>query len=116
HVARQANKEGQEMEASVWNLVASPFTKLIRDYDMSDWLKGLLVKVQKRKPAYDRLLRRNDDWGIHQWITIRRLFKDLIACPPASMEDLFTQAHNFMKADEANTENRLRDSRWATND
>ncbi|GKC85474.1 hypothetical protein Tco_1141191 [Tanacetum coccineum] len=46
----------------------------------------------------------------------RRFFKDLIARPPASMEDLFTQAHNFIRADEANTENRLRDSRWVPND
>nr|GEW41187.1 reverse transcriptase domain-containing protein [Tanacetum cinerariifolium] len=45
-----------------------------------------------------------------------RFFKDLIARPPASMEDLFTQAHNFIRADEANTENRLRDSRWVPND
>ncbi|GJZ43638.1 hypothetical protein Tco_0590893 [Tanacetum coccineum] len=28
------------------------------------------------------------------------------------MEDLFTQAHNFIRADEENTENRLRDERW----
>ncbi|GJU56931.1 hypothetical protein Tco_1234697 [Tanacetum coccineum] len=45
-----------------------------------------------------------------------RFFKDLIARPPASMEDLFTQAHNFIRADEANTKNRLRDSRWVPND
>ncbi|PWA71117.1 retrotransposon gag domain-containing protein [Artemisia annua] len=45
-----------------------------------------------------------------------RLFKDLIARPPTSMEDFFTQAHNFIRADEANAENRLRDSRGAAND
>nr|GEY05087.1 reverse transcriptase domain-containing protein [Tanacetum cinerariifolium] len=45
-----------------------------------------------------------------------RFFKDLIARPPASMEDLFTQAHNFIITDEANMENRLRDSKWVTND
>ncbi|PWA55873.1 reverse transcriptase domain-containing protein [Artemisia annua] len=45
-----------------------------------------------------------------------RLFKDLIARPPTSMEDLFTQAHNFIRADEANAENRLRGSRGAAND
>ncbi|GKB86407.1 reverse transcriptase domain-containing protein [Tanacetum coccineum] len=39
-----------------------------------------------------------------------RFFKDLIARRPASMEDLFTQAHNFIRADEVNTRNRLRDS------
>ncbi|PWA50478.1 retrotransposon gag domain-containing protein [Artemisia annua] len=44
-----------------------------------------------------------------------RFFKDLIARPPKSMEDLFIQAHNFIRADEANIENRLRDSRWAEN-
>ncbi|PWA61286.1 gag protein [Artemisia annua] len=44
-----------------------------------------------------------------------RFFKDLIARPPKSMEDLFIQAHNFIRADEANIENRLRDSRWADN-
>ncbi|PWA83499.1 reverse transcriptase domain-containing protein [Artemisia annua] len=32
------------------------------------------------------------------------------------MEDLFTQAHNFIRSDEANAENRLRDSRGAAND
>ena len=40
-----------------------------------------------------------------------RLFKDLIAKPPTSLEDLFTQTHNFIRAEEANNENRLRDSR-----
>ncbi|PWA39994.1 gag protein [Artemisia annua] len=45
-----------------------------------------------------------------------RLFKDLIARPPASMEDLFTQAHNFIWADESNAENRLQDGKWGTND
>ncbi|GJU96072.1 retrotransposon gag domain-containing protein [Tanacetum coccineum] len=45
-----------------------------------------------------------------------RFFKDLIARPPASMEDLFMQAHNFIRADEANAENRLRDSRGVTTD
>ncbi|GKD70073.1 retrotransposon gag domain-containing protein [Tanacetum coccineum] len=49
--------------------------------------------------------------GLRPW----RFFKDLIARPPASMEDLFTQAHNFIRANEANTKNRMRDSRWATN-
>ncbi|GJU07443.1 reverse transcriptase domain-containing protein [Tanacetum coccineum] len=45
-----------------------------------------------------------------------RFFKDLISWPPASMEDLFTQAHNFIRVDEANTENRLRDSRIRPNE
>ncbi|GKC41921.1 hypothetical protein Tco_1059643 [Tanacetum coccineum] len=32
-----------------------------------------------------------------------RFFKDLIEHQFASMEDLFTQSHNFIRADEANT-------------
>nr|GEZ68433.1 hypothetical protein [Tanacetum cinerariifolium] len=40
-----------------------------------------------------------------------RFFKDLIARPPASMEDLFTQAYNLIRVDEANMKNQLRDSR-----
>ncbi|PWA86423.1 hypothetical protein CTI12_AA044060 [Artemisia annua] len=40
-----------------------------------------------------------------------RLFKDLIARPPTSLEDLFTQTHNFIRAEEANNENRLREPR-----
>lgn len=35
------------------------------------------------------------------------IFKDLIAQPPASMEDLLTHANNFIRAKEANMENRL---------
>ncbi|GJS84226.1 hypothetical protein Tco_0750767 [Tanacetum coccineum] len=45
-------------------------------------------------------------------LCLGRLFKDLIARPPASMEDLFMQAHNFIRSDEANTKNQLRDGRW----
>nr|GEW35121.1 retrotransposon Gag domain-containing protein [Tanacetum cinerariifolium] len=45
-----------------------------------------------------------------------RFFKYLIAQARAPMEDLFMQAYNFIRANEANTENRLRDSRWVTND
>lgn len=30
-----------------------------------------------------------------------RLFKDLIARPPVSLEDLFTQTNNFIRAEEA---------------
>ncbi|GJS37932.1 gag protein [Tanacetum coccineum] len=40
-----------------------------------------------------------------------RFFKDLIARPPALMEDLSTQAHNFIRANEANIENQLQDSK-----
>nr|KAJ0195274.1 hypothetical protein LSAT_V11C700375530 [Lactuca sativa] len=39
-----------------------------------------------------------------------RLFKDLIAKPPTSLEDLFTQTYNFIRAEEANKENRLQES------
>ncbi|PWA89450.1 reverse transcriptase domain-containing protein [Artemisia annua] len=40
-----------------------------------------------------------------------RLFKDLIARPPSSMEELFTLVNNFIRAEEANTENRLREAK-----
>ncbi|GKA72557.1 gag protein [Tanacetum coccineum] len=40
-----------------------------------------------------------------------RLFKDLISRPPTSLEDLFTQTHNFIRAEDANNENRLREPR-----
>ncbi|GJW63981.1 hypothetical protein Tco_0115865 [Tanacetum coccineum] len=51
-------------------------------------------------------------WAFISGLRPGRFFKDLIAQPLASMEDLFTQARNFIRADEANTENRLRDGRW----
>ncbi|GKC94131.1 hypothetical protein Tco_1159573 [Tanacetum coccineum] len=37
-----------------------------------------------------------------------RLFKDLIARPPLSLEDLYTQANNFIRAEEVNNGNWLR--------
>ncbi|GJX61691.1 gag protein [Tanacetum coccineum] len=40
-----------------------------------------------------------------------RLFKDLIAKPPTSLEDLFTQTPNFIRAKHANNENCLREPR-----
>ncbi|PWA42661.1 hypothetical protein CTI12_AA542590 [Artemisia annua] len=43
-----------------------------------------------------------------------RLFKDLIAKPLTSLEDLFTQTHNFIRAEDANNENRLREPRRET--
>ncbi|PWA89901.1 gag protein [Artemisia annua] len=43
-----------------------------------------------------------------------RMFKDLIAKPPASLKDLFTQTHNFIRAEDANNENRLREPRQET--
>nr|GEW94891.1 hypothetical protein [Tanacetum cinerariifolium] len=36
-------------------------------------------------------------------------FKDLIAKPPTTLEDLFTQTHNFIRAEDANNENRHRE-------
>ncbi|GJW34757.1 reverse transcriptase domain-containing protein [Tanacetum coccineum] len=43
-----------------------------------------------------------------------RLFKDLIAKPLTSLEDLFTQTNNFIRAEDANNENRLREPRRET--
>ncbi|GKA48059.1 hypothetical protein Tco_0741017 [Tanacetum coccineum] len=40
-----------------------------------------------------------------------RLFKDLIARPLTSLEDMFTQTHYFIRAENANNENRLREPR-----
>ncbi|GKG55712.1 hypothetical protein Tco_0574606, partial [Tanacetum coccineum] len=45
-----------------------------------------------------------------------RLFKDLIARPPSSMEELFTSVNNFIRAEEANIKNRLWESKWETID
>lgn len=39
-----------------------------------------------------------------------RLFKDLIARPPMSLEDLYIQVNGCIRADEANNANRLRDT------
>ncbi|PWA48159.1 retrotransposon gag domain-containing protein [Artemisia annua] len=63
-------------------------------------------------------IRQCSDESLRDYFGLRlgRLFKALIARPPTSMEDLFTQAHNFITADEANMKNRLRDSRCAIND
>ncbi|GKE24539.1 reverse transcriptase domain-containing protein, partial [Tanacetum coccineum] len=43
-----------------------------------------------------------------------RLFKDLIAKPPTSLEDLFTQTNNFIRVKDVNNENRLREPRMET--
>nr|GEX01201.1 reverse transcriptase domain-containing protein [Tanacetum cinerariifolium] len=40
-----------------------------------------------------------------------RLFKDLIARPPSSMEELFTLVNSFVRAEEANIKNRLCESK-----
>ncbi|PWA38695.1 hypothetical protein CTI12_AA570620 [Artemisia annua] len=157
-----------ETEKSIRDLVASPFTARIRDYDMPNGLKvptnlrtydgttdpddhltifmGTMDVHKLPEPAWCRffhitLCGAARFWSVHQWITPRkvtlhmtdrsdgmmtgafisglrpgRFFKDLIARPPKSMEDLFIQAHNFIRADEANIENRLRDSRWLKTD
>ncbi|GKE02767.1 hypothetical protein Tco_1390750, partial [Tanacetum coccineum] len=114
----------KETEWSVRSLVASPFTARIRDYDMPDRLK-----VPTNLKTYDgttdpddhltifmgtmdaEILDRMMTGAFISGLRPGRFFKDLIARPPASMEDLFTQAHNFIRADEANAETRLRDSR-----
>ncbi|GKA15122.1 reverse transcriptase domain-containing protein [Tanacetum coccineum] len=149
-----------ETEKDIRDLVASPFTAQIRDYDMPDGLKvlmnlktydgtsdpddhltifmGTMDVHQLPEPAWCRFFHitlcgaarfwfgketldmtdRSDGMMTGAFISDLspgRLFKDLIARPPIYMEDLFTQAHNFIRADEANIENRLRDSRWANN-
>ncbi|GKC37251.1 hypothetical protein Tco_1049635 [Tanacetum coccineum] len=147
----------KESENDVRDLVASPFTKRIRDYDMPDG-----IKVPTNLRAYDGTTNLDDHltvfmgtMDVHKlpepaWcrsfhITLygaarfcretlhmadrsdvmvsgafisglrpRRLFKDLIAKPPTSLEDLFTQTHNFIRAEDTNNENRLREPRRET--
>lgn len=57
-------------------------------------------------------------WHGHSSVDYARVgsLKTSLHGPPASMEDLFTHAHNFIRVDEANTENRLRDSKWSNSD
>ncbi|GJU92861.1 hypothetical protein Tco_1317617 [Tanacetum coccineum] len=43
-----------------------------------------------------------------------RMFKDLIAKPSTSLEELFTQTHSFIRVEDANNENRLREPRRET--
>ncbi|PWA82765.1 gag protein [Artemisia annua] len=40
-----------------------------------------------------------------------RLFKDLIARPPMTLEDMYIHVNSFIRAEEANNANRLRDSK-----
>ncbi|GJR54856.1 retrovirus-related pol polyprotein from transposon TNT 1-94 [Tanacetum coccineum] len=119
---------------NVRDLVASPFTPRIKDYDMPDGLKvptdlktydcidrltifmGTMDIHKLSKPAWCRFFhitlcgatRRFQKTQAKKLEIQQRLnesfFKDLIARPPASMEDFFTQAHNFIRANEANTE------------
>nr|GEU44629.1 hypothetical protein [Tanacetum cinerariifolium] len=48
--------------------------------------------------------------GLRPWPLVR----DLIAKPSTSLEDLFTHTHNFIRANEANNGNRLRETRRET--
>ncbi|GJY82642.1 reverse transcriptase domain-containing protein [Tanacetum coccineum] len=107
----------KEPNRDIRNLVASPFTNRIRDYDMPDGLK-----VPTNLKTYDGMSYPDDHltvfmriMDVHKLTEPRlktgRLFKDLIARPPTSLEDLFTQTHNFIKAEDANNENRLREPR-----
>ncbi|GJY13911.1 hypothetical protein Tco_0383220 [Tanacetum coccineum] len=154
-----------ETKKNIRDLVASPFTARIRDYDMPDGLKvptnlntydgtsdpddhltifmGTMDVHKLPEPAWCRFFHINLCGAARFWDYLSRfgkktlhttdrsdgmmtgafiselrlgwLFKDLIARPPKSMEDLFTQAHNFIKVDEANMENRLRNSRCGDN-
>nr|GEW95853.1 reverse transcriptase domain-containing protein [Tanacetum cinerariifolium] len=124
----------KESEKDVRDLVASPFTKRIQDYDMTDGIKvptNLRAYDGTTNPddhlTYDNLASGSID-GFHQlrdkfmanFLQQRRFQKtqaailDLIAKPPASLEDLFTQTHNFIRAEDANNENRLRELRRET--
>nr|GEV94844.1 retrotransposon Gag domain-containing protein [Tanacetum cinerariifolium] len=47
-------------------------------------------------------------------LRLGRLFKDLIVKPPTSLEDLFTQTHNFIQSEDSNNENRLWEPRRET--
>ncbi|PWA42852.1 gag protein [Artemisia annua] len=170
----------KEAEKDVRDLVAFPFTKRIRNYDMPDGIKvptnlrtydgttdpddhltifmGTMDIHKLPEPAwcrffqitlsgaarfwYDNLAPGSID-GFHQLrdrfranflqqrgketlhmadrsdamesgafisgLRPGRLFKDLIAKPPTSLEELFTQTHNFIRAEDANNENRLRE-------
>nr|GEY17753.1 retrotransposon Gag domain-containing protein [Tanacetum cinerariifolium] len=140
------------------DLVASPFTNRIRDYNMPDGLKvptnlktydgmsdlddhltvfmGTTDVHKLTEPVWCRLFPitlcgpagfwfsketlhmadRSDAMVSGAFISdLRpgRLFKDLIARPPTSLEDLFTQTHSFIRAEDANNQNRLREPRQA---
>nr|GEX42501.1 hypothetical protein [Tanacetum cinerariifolium] len=138
----------KESEKDVLDLVASSFTKWVRDYDMRDGIKVLtnlrayngttdpddhltvfmgIMDVHKLfEPAWCRFFHitvsgaarfcretlhmadRSDVMVSGAFISgLRpgRLFKDLIAKLPTSLEDLFTQTHNFIRAEDANNEN-----------
>ncbi|PWA58033.1 hypothetical protein CTI12_AA405050 [Artemisia annua] len=168
----------KEVEKDVRDLVASPFSKRIRDYDMPDepaWCRFFQIRLSgEARFWYDNLtpgsidgfyqlrdkLRANflqqrrfqktqaEILGIRQrpeeslkdyvarfsketlhmadhsdamvsgafisGLRPGRLFKDLIAKPPTSLEDLFTQTHNFIQAEDTNNETRPREPRRET--
>ncbi|GJW94208.1 hypothetical protein Tco_0173880 [Tanacetum coccineum] len=169
----------KESDKDVRDLVASPFTTRIRDYDMPDDIKvptnlrtydgttdpddhltvfmGTMDVHKLPKPAWCKFfhitlcgvvrfwynnLTPESIVGFHQLrdkfrfsketlhmvdrsdvmvsgafissLCPGRLFKDLIAKPPTSLEDLFTQTNNFIRVEDANNENRLREPRRET--
>ncbi|PWA39692.1 reverse transcriptase domain-containing protein [Artemisia annua] len=177
----------KEIEENVRDLVASPFSKRIRDYEMPDGLKvptnlrmydglsdpddhltvfmGTMDVHKLPEPAwchffhitlygavrfwYDNLapgsingfdqlrskfranflqqrrfqktqagilgIRQRPEESLKDYLARsakkRRIFKDLIVRPPLSLEDLYTQANNFIRAEEANNKNRLREAK-----
>ncbi|PWA74170.1 gag protein [Artemisia annua] len=145
-------KSATRQERNVRDLVASPFTKRIRDYVMPDGLKvpsnlksydGLSdsddhltmfirtmdktqaeildIRQKSEESLKDYLARfgkealhmtdRSDGMMIGAFISgLRpgRPFKDLIARPPMSLEDLYIHVNGCIRADEANNANRLR--------
>ncbi|GJY43196.1 retrovirus-related pol polyprotein from transposon TNT 1-94 [Tanacetum coccineum] len=102
--------DSKETQKDVRNLVASPFTAQIRDYDMPDGLK-----VPTNLKTYDGMSDPDDHLTVFMGtIDVYKLPEPAWcrffhipewSCP---VLDLFTQAHNFIRADEANTGNRLR--------
>ncbi|GJQ93086.1 reverse transcriptase domain-containing protein [Tanacetum coccineum] len=123
----------KEADRDVRDLVASPFTKWIRDYDMPDedsqktQAEILGIRQRPKESLKDYVARfsketlhmadRSDAMVSGAFISGLRLgdlFKDLIARPPTSLEDMFTQTHNFIRAKDADNENRLREPRRET--
>nr|GEU71194.1 hypothetical protein [Tanacetum cinerariifolium] len=142
----------KESEKDMHDLVASLFTKRIRDYDMPDGIEaptnlraynattdlddhltvfmGTIDVYKLPKPAWCRffhitlsgkarfcketlhMVDRSDvvvSGAFISRLRSRRLFKDLIAKSTTSLEDLFTQTHNFIRVEDANNENHRRD-------
>ncbi|GKA04926.1 hypothetical protein Tco_0684046, partial [Tanacetum coccineum] len=109
-----------ETEKDIRDLVASPFTAQIRDYDMPDGLKVLmnLKTYDGTSDPDDHLTIFMGTMDVHQlpepaWC---RFFR-ITLCGAARFwyDNLPKQAHNFIRADKANIKNRLRASRWANN-